>query len=46
MPVIITSGSMEPAYQHRLQMSGVTSFIIKPFKLKALLDTVESILQD
>jgi DNA-binding NarL/FixJ family response regulator len=46
MPVIITSGSVEPAYQHRLQMSGVASLIIKPFKLQTLLDTIDSILQD
>ncbi len=46
MPVIITSGSVEPAHQHRLQMSGAASLMIKPFKLQTLLDTIHSILQD
>jgi CheY-like chemotaxis protein len=47
MPVIITSGSVEPAYQHRLQMSGVASLIIKPFKLQSSArHGIDSILQD
>ncbi|PIO47787.1 MAG: hypothetical protein CMR00_08385 [[Chlorobium] sp. 445] len=42
LPIIIASGSIEPAYQHRLERSGVTAFITKPFSLKTLLQTVAS----
>lgn len=46
LPIIIASGSIEPAHQHRLKRSGVSTFLIKPFKLKTLLEAVESTLQD
>lgn len=46
LPVLITSGSIEPARQQQMLQNGVVNFLIKPFSLKTLLNTVQAVLAD
>ncbi|MCS7211108.1 MAG: response regulator [Chloroherpetonaceae bacterium] len=46
VPILITSGTVEPTRQSQMLEKGVASFLLKPFNLKTLLSTVQATLSD
>jgi CheY-like chemotaxis protein len=46
MPIVMTTGSVQPSDRRAAEDAGVDAFIHKPFDLHALVDQVERLLSE